>query len=114
MTYPNDQGNPAGAIPVYLTAASNQPPYRFTPLGYTQITNLSAAVGLGTIPAGATIAFVSIEGGECRYRDDGTAPTATIGMPIYAGQALQYSGTLSAIQLIQTQATATANISFYK
>ena len=111
--YPSDQGNPAGAIPVYVTSGG-QSQYKYTPLGYTQITSPSSAVGLGSIPAGATIAFISAEGAEVRYRDDGTAPTSAIGMPLYSGQTLQYSGNLSAIQFIQASAGGIINVSFYK
>jgi len=114
MTFPNAQNLPAGAIPVYITAGSNQTPYQYTPLGYVQITNLSSAVGLGSIPTGATVAFLSCEGAELRYRDDGTNPTASVGMPIYAGQVLEYSGTLSAIKIIQTSSNGILNVSFYK
>lgn len=108
--YPNNQGNPAGAIPVYIT--SGIPGASVTPLGYQQITSLATAQSL-TVPAGATIALISIEGAPIRYRDDGVAPTATVGMPLLAGQAFQYSGTLSAIQFIQQSASATLDVLYY-
>ena len=111
---PNYQNNPAAAIPVYITSGSNQTPYQFTPLGYVQITNLSSAVGLGSIPTGATVAFLSCEGSELRYRDDGTAPTTAVGMPLYAGQTMEYSGTLSAIQFIQASSGGILNVAYYK
>jgi len=112
MTFPNAQNLPAGAIPVYVTSGG-QTPAQLTPLGYQQITSLASATSL-TVPTGATMAFIAIEGGEARYRDDGVAPTTSVGMPIYAGQSLQYSGSLSALQLIQVSTTVTANVSYYK
>lgn len=88
-------------------------PYTATPLGYQQITSLSSAAAL-TVPIGATIALVAVEGGSIRYRDDGTAPTATVGMPIAAGQEFQYTGNLAAIQFISQGAAATLDVLYYK
>jgi hypothetical protein len=91
-------------------------PYVYTPLGYTQITNVSAAVGISP-PGNATVAILSAEGYDLRYRDDGVNPTATIGMPLYVGSPLTYQGNLSAIKVIQTAGSsgqATLNVSFSK
>lgn len=86
---------------------------QLNPLGYQQIANLSAATAL-TIPTGATLAFIQAEGQNIRWRDDGTNPTATVGMLIYAdSEPLYYTGTLASLRLIQATATATANISYY-
>lgn len=84
------------------------------PLGYAQVTDLAAAVGLGTIPAGARVAILHAEGANIRWRDDGTDPTAAIGMWLTTtGDGFTYTGDLSAIKLIEEQATAKLNISFY-
>ena len=49
-----------------------------------------------------------------RWRDDGTAPTATVGMLLSAGQTQTFSGDLAALKFIQTGAgVATLNVSFY-
>ena len=88
--------------------------------GYQQITNLTAAVGL-TVPQRDTsglvgtprIAIITPEGKGVRWRDDGTAPTATVGMPLAAGVTLQYDGDLSQIKFIEQEATAKLNISYY-
>jgi len=80
--------------------------------GYQQITNLSAATGL-TIPVGATVALIQAETQDVRWRDDGTAPTASVGMIIGAGTTLPYTGNLYAIKLIQATASAKLNISYY-
>lgn len=74
---------------------------------------LTAATSL-TPPAGATLAQVCAEGAPVRYRDDGVAPTATVGIPLGMGACIQYSGPLGAVQFIQQSATATLDVSYYK
>jgi len=91
------------------------------PLGYQQFT-VAAATFLPSIPAGATEALVICTGQTVNWRDDGTAPTATVGMPLAVNTAFPYTGgpasgsniPLSAIEFIQTTATATCNVSYYK
>lgn len=86
----------------------------YAPLGYQQYTSLSSAINLTSIPDQATIAEIIVEAQAIRYRDDGTAPTASIGMPVAAGNAFQYSGDLSAVQFIQQTSGAIINVSYYK
>lgn len=86
---------------------------RVGPLGYTQLTTLSSAVGLGTIPANARRALIQPEAQAVRWRDDGTNPTGTVGMSLAAGDVLDYNGNLSAIKFIEAAASAKLNISFY-
>ena len=91
-----------------------------TCFGYQQITNLSAATGL-TIPTvtpeglngNPVFALIVAEGAPVRWRDDNTAPTASVGMPLAIGVPLQYDGDLSKIRFIQQSATARLNISYY-
>lgn len=83
------------------------------PLGYQQITTLTAATKL-TVPAGATMAVITAEAQAVRYRDDGVAPTATVGMPVAVGAPFQYSGTLSAMQFIAQTSGAILNVSYYR
>ena len=91
-----------------------------TCFGYQQITNLSAATGL-TIPTVTpeglngkpVFALIVAEGAPVRWRDDNTAPTASVGMPLAIGVPLQYDGDLSKIRFIQQSATARLNISYY-
>jgi hypothetical protein len=88
--------------------------------GYQQISDLSSAVGL-TVPqtdatglnAKPSIALITAEAQGVRWRDDGIAPTATVGMPLAAGVTLQYDGDLNKIQFIQQTASAKLNISYY-
>ena len=105
------QSNPASAIPVYVVGASGVAPGA-TSLGYQQITALTSATGL-TSPAGAHVAVISVSGQPVRYRDDGVAPTATVGMPLPVGTVFSYAASLATIQFIQTAATATLDVNYY-
>lgn len=91
-------------------------------LGYQQITNLSSAAGL-TVPAldpstglncEAVFALIVAETQGVRWRDDGTAPTASVGMPLSPGIPLQYDGDLSKIRFIEQAASAKLNVSYYR
>lgn len=76
--------------------------------------SLASAVGL-TVPSGAKSADITVEGQSVRYWDNGDTPTASVGMIIYAGTTLEnYTGPLSALKLIRTQAGATVTVSYYK
>lgn len=81
-------------------------------LGYQQITSLSSSTGL-TVPSGATLAVVIPEGQNVRWRDDGVAPTSTVGMPLILGTTLSYDGDLTKIRFIQQLSGSTLNISYY-
>lgn len=81
-------------------------------LGYQQITGLSTAKAL-TVPVGATMALVSPDTQDVRWRDDGTNPTASVGMPLVVGTTLNYDGDLNRIRFIETTASAVLNVSYY-
>jgi hypothetical protein len=83
-----------------------------TCLGFQQITSLSAATAL-TIPTGATMALIIPETQAVRWRDDGTNPTASVGMPVAIGESLNYDGDLSRIRFIEQTASAKINVSYY-
>lgn len=82
------------------------------PLGYEQITALSGSTAL-TVPAGARLAIIIVETKAVRWRDDGTAPTATVGMPQEVGDMLFYTGDLAVIRFIEQAASAKLNVSYY-
>lgn len=100
-------GCPGGGSPCWY------PVVGAPPVGYQQITSLSAATGL-TVPTGAVIAVVVPETQAVRWRDDGTNPTASVGMPIAVGQAFVYTGNLAAIAFIEQTASAKLDVSYYK
>ena len=86
---------------------------RIVPLGYQQIAELSSAQEL-TVPEGATRALITSEAQAVRYRDDGTAPTAAVGMPLGVGVVLDYQGTLSEITFIEQTSGAKLNVLYYR
>lgn len=80
-------------------------------LGYQQILpSVSTAL---TVPATATYAIIQAEAQAVRWRDDGVAPTAAIGMTIAAGGELRYDGNLTTIRFIEATASAKLNVSYY-
>ena len=69
-----------------------------------------------TVPATATIANITVEGASIRYTSDGTTPTAAIGMgPFAIGTTLTFNlTTLAALRFIQTSASATIDVEYFK
>lgn len=86
-----------------------------TALGYEQVTGLSTAKAL-TVPSGARYALLQAEGKNIRWRDDGTAPTSTVGMVLTAGDpGFWYNGdALAALSFVEVESTAVLNVSYYK
>lgn len=84
-------------------------------IGFQQITDLSTAVGLTipTQPYFPTRVFIVAEGNDIRWRDDGTAPTASVGMILIRNNVLSYDGDLKKIKFIQSGAGAKLNVSYY-
>lgn len=82
-------------------------------LGYQQITSLSAATTL-TIPAGAAAAMIRCETQSVRWRDDGSDPTASVGMLMTASDAvLWYTGQLARLKFIEVTASAKLNVVYF-
>jgi len=87
---------------------------RYVALGYAQIAAGTTAAGL-TVPAGATLALIKAETADVRWRDDGTAPTATVGFPLGSSDPVfAYSGSLSAIQFIAQSGSPVLNVAFFR
>jgi hypothetical protein len=95
-------------------------------MGFEQLTSLAASIGLttpkgpmfGTAPelskSVARLAIIQAEGANVRWRDDGTAPTAGIGMRLLQDRDMFYQGDLSAIRFIQEAGGAKLNVAYYK
>jgi hypothetical protein len=91
-----------------------------TRLGYQQITSLSSATSL-TVPerdlnglsCRPSIALITPETTNVRWRDDDVNPTASVGMPLAAGVTLQYDGDLTKIKFIEQTASAKLNVTYY-
>ena len=102
----------AGAAPI----AANATPVvnaSLTPKGFQQYTSTGTAFALSPIPTGARIALIQSEAQVMRWRDDGTGPTATVGMNLPVGSALEYDGDLTALRFIAATAGAILNVSYY-
>lgn len=83
------------------------------PLGYQQITVLTAATAL-TVPTNSRLAWIQAEAQAVRWRDDGTNPTASVGMVLAAGEGMWYTGNrLAALKFIEAAASAKLNVSYY-
>ena len=92
---------------VYATGG----PYIGTPCGYQQLT-LAGAVSL-TVPVQAHYAVLVAEVQAVRLRDDGTAPTTSVGWLLPVGVPFTYTGSLSALQAIQATSGAILNVLYY-
>ena len=89
-------------------------------MGYQQITVLTTPQSL-TVPttnreglnAKPTLALFIVEGQAVRWRDDGIAPTPSVGMPTGAGMSFSYDGDLKNIKFVEQAPGAILNISYY-
>lgn len=82
------------------------------PGGYVQLTSLSTAVGIGS--GAGRVALIQCLNQNVRWRDDGVAPTANVGVRLHAGETFEYTGNLRSIQFIEEAAGAELNISLYE
>lgn len=90
---------------------------RYAPLGYCQLTSIDTAVLLSScsgFPATATLAVFVPEAQAIRYRDDGVAPSTTVGQPVAVGVSVEYRGALSKVRVISQTSGAKLNVLFYK
>lgn len=105
------------ALLLVSTSALADSGIRRVPCGYQQITSLSAAIAL-TVPTncGGTVSMATItpEAQAVRYRDDGTDPSATVGMPMAVGVTLVYEGRITAIKFFEQTGGAKLNVSYYR
>jgi hypothetical protein len=103
-----------------VRAQGTVPGQYMVPLGYCQVGSspLGSASKLSAncpIPANATMAVFQAESANVRWRDDGTAPTASVGMLFISGGApLLYTGTLSEIQIIAATGSPLLDVAFYR
>lgn len=119
---------------LWLSSAQAQPinqyvaagAFPFGALSYCQITSLGSAVAMitascatGTISTSGNIFEICVETAGIRYRDDGTAPTASVGMPVVPASSsipacFQYSGGKpSALQFIALSGSPVVDIIAY-
>jgi len=83
-------------------------------LGHQQITSLSSAVAFTSIPVGSDTVLVQCQTQNVRYRDDGTDPTATVGIILVALTVYEFTvAQFARMKFIQTAASAALNVAFY-
>lgn len=85
---------------------------KLVPLGYEQNVTLTTAKSLKP-PKDTRVAIIQAVTQSVRWRDDGTAPTATVGMQLAAGRDMLYVGDFTKLQFIEETATAELNVSYY-
>lgn len=86
-------------------------PYIAQPAGYQQITP-TVSTGL-TVPAAAKFAILVAEVQGIRIRDDGTAPTTSVGWLLPVGVPFTYTGNLNAVLVINAVAGGLLNVLYY-
>jgi hypothetical protein len=96
---------------------SNLFPGQFSPLGFQTLTLTNSAAQSLTVPSNAKYALIQAVTNPVNWRDDGTAPTASVGngmvMPVSV-EPMGFSGDLSAIKFTSTAAGgSTLLASFY-
>jgi hypothetical protein len=82
-------------------------------LGYQRLTSLGSSIGL-TIPAKTSLILITPDAQAVRWRDDGTAPTASSGHPLAVGGELRYdSSGMESLRFIEQTAGAILNVTYY-
>lgn len=107
------------ALSLLLIGWLATPALAYTPLGCVQLSSLGSATLLssvtGGIPNGTTFVFLTVEGEAVRMRDDGVAPTASIGLLLPIGGPWPYSSlTMANLQFIQTASSSIVDACFYR
>jgi hypothetical protein len=105
--------------PIACEAAETVVPGAMVPVGYCQLTATGSAAEVSTctggIPVGTSVAYITVETANIRWRDDGVAPTASVGMLIVAAApVLLYQGDITKMQVIAVSGSPVIDISFYK
>lgn len=84
------------------------------PKGYQQLTDLTTAKVI-TAPRSANWAMVRCSGGDVRWRDDGTSPTAATGYPLLEGEELEYDAVtgLDGLRFIAMNGNPEVSLTYY-
>ena len=84
-------------------------------LSYVQVAAGGADAAYSVVPPdGAEYAEIAVSAQAVRWRADGTAPTAAIGMPVPVGQTVVFAlQQLSQLKIIAQVAGAALDITFY-
>lgn len=87
---------------------------RLQSLGYMQYVLSTTAATAITPPEGTRLILLKLDGdAQARFRDDGVDPTATMGMPLFAGESTSYDARVNIMRVIGSEAGAILNAIFY-
>ena len=89
-----------------------------TPRGYqtVSLTSTTAAYVSQSTSAlnNASVALIRVEGGNTRWRDDGTAATSATGFPLNDGDIMTYNDDIDALNFARTGAsTVSVHVALY-
>lgn len=87
-----------------------EPLKRVKPLGYEQLTVSDSAVGLASIPAGASRAIVMVEAEPLRYREDGNDPTSSVGVLCVAATRFELESRQAILNFLAIRSGATDSV----
>lgn len=82
-------------------------------LGYTQMTSITAATALPSVPSGTVEALIVCETANVRWRDDNTSPTASVGMLLQPNTAFPYIGSLPWFKVIAVTGSPSCGVTYY-
>jgi len=113
--YARNNYDPANATPVWDASGGLPVSPGQSFLGYTQVTDLTAAHAVSSFspPTDAKTALIQVNAGIVRYRQDGVAPTTTVGMLAYATGPLFAVTDFANTKFINNGSAASLNIEWY-
>lgn len=80
-------------------------------IGFAQETDLSTAKNLPSIPSGCDYAVITPEGGNVRWRADGSDPTNDVGMFLASTATFTLQGPFSTVKFIEDTVSDSPSIS---
>jgi len=87
-----------------------------TPILFEQFEDVQGTVKYLNVPRSATYAYIQAQGGDIRWRDDGTDPTSLVGHILADGDDHWYTGDLRKFAFIREDsvtATTDVSVSYY-
>lgn len=82
-------------------------------MAFNRITSLSTAQSIAAPTTRVAGIRLQPETQDVRIRMDGTAPTATVGWRLTAGQIYEFVGDLGQLQVIEVAASASLNWAYF-
>jgi hypothetical protein len=85
----------------------------YTNVGSSQLCTSLVTVNTLTVPQGVDRVLIQAQSGPIRWRDDGGAPSATVGFYLESTDSVLYGGEIEKIRMIQVGTTAQVFASYY-